>query len=248
MRQFTRQHALRLHLHADFNRSAPDPIDRDFEPQQIADVHRRNERQRINHDCDDGAMRVTSGDDAAALGHQFHNDAAGHLDRVARGDELLLLLLARLAADRQDALVELDVDVLGLDTREASLDCVFVLRLVDVERRGKRRTLAALAGLAAHMGVTPSTMSITVERLVRGGYVSRIRDRDDTRRVQLRLTESGVRIKSEKSVLDPERVQEMLANLTREERRRALAGLALLARASQQAMHAKAERKKGDDR
>jgi DNA-binding MarR family transcriptional regulator len=106
----------------------------------------------------------------------------------------------------------------------------------------------ALAELAAHMGVTASTMSITVERLVRGGYVSRIRDRDDTRRVQLRLTESGVRIKSEKSVLDPERVRAMLANLTREERRRALAGLALLARASQQAMHAQAERKKGDHR
>ena len=106
----------------------------------------------------------------------------------------------------------------------------------------------ALAELAAHMGVTASTMSITVERLVRGGYVSRIRDQDDTRRVQLRLTESGVRIKSEKSVLDPERVREMLANLTSEERRKALAGLALLARASQQAMHAQAERKKGDHR
>jgi MarR family transcriptional regulator, organic hydroperoxide resistance regulator len=106
----------------------------------------------------------------------------------------------------------------------------------------------ALAELAAHMGVTASTMSITVERLVRGGYVSRIRDLDDTRRVQLRLTESGVRIKSEKSVLDPERVRAMLANLTREERRRALAGLALLARASQQAMHAQAERKKGEHR
>jgi DNA-binding MarR family transcriptional regulator len=106
----------------------------------------------------------------------------------------------------------------------------------------------ALAELAAHMGVTASTMSITVERLVRGGYVSRIRDLLDTRRVQLRLTESGVRIKSEMSVLDPERVRGMLANLTREERRRALAGLALLARASQQAMHAQAERKKGAHR
>jgi MarR family transcriptional regulator, organic hydroperoxide resistance regulator len=106
----------------------------------------------------------------------------------------------------------------------------------------------ALAALAAHMGVTASTMSITVERLVRGGYVSRIRDLNDTRRVQLRLTESGVRIKSEKSVLDPERVRAMLANLTREERRRALTGLALLARASQQAMHAQAERKKGEHR
>ncbi len=86
-------------------------------------------------------------------------------------------------------------------------------------------------------------MSLTVERLVRGGYVSRIRDQDDTRRVQLRLTESGVRIKIEKSVLDPERVQAMLANLNRDDRRKALAGLGLLARASRQAMHAKGEQR-----
>lgn len=93
-----------------------------------------------------------------------------------------------------------------------------------------------LLALAAHMGVTASTMSLMIDRLARGGYVIRERDPKDGRRVNLRLTKAGVRIKSQKSVLDPERVQHMLAQLTSEERKQALEGLALLARASGQAM------------
>jgi len=90
--------------------------------------------------------------------------------------------------------------------------------------------------LAAHMGVTDSTMSLTVNRLVRQGYVSRTRDPHDARRVNLLLTHAGVRIKSEKSVLDPARVQAVLEQLSEQERESALAGLALLARASHAAM------------
>ena len=93
-----------------------------------------------------------------------------------------------------------------------------------------------LLALAAHMGVTASTMSLTVDRLARGGYVVRSRDPKDGRRVNLLLTRAGVRIKSEKSVLDPERVRFVLDQLTREERERAIQGLALLARASTEAM------------
>lgn len=94
----------------------------------------------------------------------------------------------------------------------------------------------ALLDLAAHMGVTPSTMSIAIERLVQGKYVTRTRDAHDRRRLNLRLTPAGVRIKSEKSVLDPARVRAMLECLSGPERRDALAGLALLARAAGQAM------------
>ena len=88
-----------------------------------------------------------------------------------------------------------------------------------------------LLALAAHMGVTASTMSLMIDRLARGGYVIRERDSKDGRRVNLRLTKAGVRIKSEKSVLDPERVKTVLAQLTAEERKEAIHGLALLARA-----------------
>jgi MarR family transcriptional regulator, organic hydroperoxide resistance regulator len=93
-----------------------------------------------------------------------------------------------------------------------------------------------LLTLAAHMGVTASTMSLTVDRLARGGYVVRSRDPKDGRRVNLLLTRAGVRIKSEKSVLDPERVQFVLDQLTPQERKTAIQGLALLARASAEAM------------
>ena len=93
-----------------------------------------------------------------------------------------------------------------------------------------------LLTLAAHMGVTASTMSLMIDRLARGGYVVRSRDSSDGRRVNLRLTKAGVRIKSEKSVLDPDRVRAMLAQLTPAERAAAIEGLALLARASSEAM------------
>ena len=101
----------------------------------------------------------------------------------------------------------------------------------------------SLLSLAAHMGVTPSTMSITVDRLVRGGYVARVRDQRDGRRVHLRLTKAGVRIKSEKSVLDPERVRNVLSQLSAAEREQALDGLALLAKASMEAMQKRSKGK-----
>ena len=48
-----------------------------------------------------------------------------------------------------------------------------------------------LNDLAKHMGVTASTMSLTVDRLARQGYVKRGPDPRDGRRVALRMTKSG---------------------------------------------------------
>src|SRR5215472_17217846 len=48
-----------------------------------------------------------------------------------------------------------------------------------------------LLELAKHLGVTASTMSLTIDRLVRGGYVRKQADRVDRRRVGLRLTRAG---------------------------------------------------------
>ncbi|MGH7710130.1 MAG: MarR family winged helix-turn-helix transcriptional regulator, partial [Gemmatimonadaceae bacterium] len=89
-----------------------------------------------------------------------------------------------------------------------------------------------LTRLAAHMGVTLSTMSLAVDRLARGGYVVRARDAKDARRVQLRLTRDGVRIKRAQSVLEPELVEQLLDHLQPAEREDALRGLATLARAA----------------
>jgi MarR family transcriptional regulator, organic hydroperoxide resistance regulator len=93
-----------------------------------------------------------------------------------------------------------------------------------------------LMGLAKHMGVTPATMSLAIERLVRRGYVQRARDASDRRRLKLRLTAAGVRIKEASSVLEPERVRALLAGLPPRERQQALHGLDLLARAADELM------------
>lgn len=90
----------------------------------------------------------------------------------------------------------------------------------------------SLVELAKHMGVTPSTMSLTIDRLERGGYVTRERSKEDKRRVDLRLTPSGVRIKRQKKVLEPELVAAVLDRLDETKRRQALRGLELLAEAA----------------
>src|SRR5262245_28874768 len=88
--------------------------------------------------------------------------------------------------------------------------------------------------LARHMGVTPATMSIAIDRLERKGFVVRARDTVDRRRVQLRLTTAGIRVREANSVLDPPRVEALVARLDDEDRQAAIRGLALLAEAADQ--------------
>src|SRR5690349_9562260 len=90
----------------------------------------------------------------------------------------------------------------------------------------------ALFDLARHMGVTASTMSLTIDRLERGGWVKRQRSKEDARRVELRLTEAGSRIKKQQKVLEPDLVAAVLARLDDRKRKKALRGLELLAEAS----------------
>jgi DNA-binding MarR family transcriptional regulator len=87
--------------------------------------------------------------------------------------------------------------------------------------------------LARHMGVTAATMSLAIDRLERKGYVARMRDHADRRRVHVRLTAGGVRMREASSVLDPPRVEALVARLTGDERKAAVRGLALLADAAQ---------------
>jgi DNA-binding MarR family transcriptional regulator len=91
-----------------------------------------------------------------------------------------------------------------------------------------------LFDLARHMGVTASTMSLTVDRLQRAGYVLRERSTMDRRRLDLLLTPAGVRIKRQQKVLEPELVAAVLAHLDEDKRRQALRGLELLAEASRE--------------
>ena len=91
--------------------------------------------------------------------------------------------------------------------------------------------------LARHMGVTPATMSLALDRLERRGYVARLRDNPDRRRVHVRLTAAGVRMREATSVLDPPRVEELLSRLTGDEREAAVRGLTLLAAAAHREQH-----------
>lgn len=90
----------------------------------------------------------------------------------------------------------------------------------------------ALHSLAKHMGVTASTMSLNIDRLEAAGYVCRERDRRDARRVELRLTEPGRRLKQQQNVLEPKRVEALLKRLNSSDRAKALHGLKLLAEAA----------------
>ena len=93
--------------------------------------------------------------------------------------------------------------------------------------------------LAAHMGVTAATMSLSIDRLERKGYVVRLKDAKDRRRVHVRLTTAGVRVREASSVLDPSRVETLVSRLSEAERTRAIEGLALLARAGEEMSRAR---------
>jgi len=98
----------------------------------------------------------------------------------------------------------------------------------------------SMTDLAAHMGVTVATMSLAIDRLQRKKYVRRDRDPRDRRRVRLRITPQGLRVREAKSVLDPVRVEHVLGHLSPADRAAALDGLKLLARASTTFMKANA--------
>ncbi len=94
---------------------------------------------------------------------------------------------------------------------------------------------AVLTGeLARHLGLSASTLSASVKRLASLGYlVRRPRDRD-RRKIDLLLTAKGAEALSGTSVLDRRRIEGLLTQLMPVEARRAVDGLALLARAARQ--------------
>jgi DNA-binding MarR family transcriptional regulator len=86
--------------------------------------------------------------------------------------------------------------------------------------------------LARHLGVAASTLSAAIQRLESLEYITRTPRPKDRRTIELRLTAAGAEAMSATSVLDRRRVAALLAQLAAPECRRALAGLALLARAA----------------
>ena len=95
-----------------------------------------------------------------------------------------------------------------------------------------RSTGLSPRSLAKHLGVTPSTLAASIKRLTNLGYLTCDAPANDKRRREIRLTDQGAEAMSETSVLDSARVRGMLKKLKPADRRAALSGLALLARAA----------------
>jgi DNA-binding MarR family transcriptional regulator len=90
------------------------------------------------------------------------------------------------------------------------------------------------SALAKHLGVAPSTLSATISRLEKLGYLSSKPAETDRRQRELRLTARGGEAIAATSVLNAERVRALVKKLTPAERKAALHGLGLLARAARE--------------
>ncbi len=84
--------------------------------------------------------------------------------------------------------------------------------------------------LAEHMGVSRSTMSSTIDRLVHTGLVVRKRARSDHRSIELTLTPAGKRIQDQNTVLNPTLVHQIFTQMPAQEADSALAGIECLAK------------------
>ena len=89
---------------------------------------------------------------------------------------------------------------------------------------------STLSRLAEHMGISRSTMSLTVSRLVNSGYIHRHRSSGDARSIALTLTARGARACEDNSVLNTDLIGELFQSMSSKEAERALQGLECLAK------------------
>lgn len=101
-----------------------------------------------------------------------------------------------------------------------------------------------ISEMARHRNVTESTMSLQISKLEELGYVRRLRDSTDSRRIGVRLTSTGAHVREQNSVLDPDLAREMLLLLGGEERETGLRGLELLGHAAERLMQKRQVRRR----
>ena len=88
--------------------------------------------------------------------------------------------------------------------------------------------------LASHLGVAASTLSASITRLSRLGYLTSKPAPSDKRQRELRLTARGSEAIASTSVLDAKRVARLLNQLNPDDRAAGVRGLQLLAQAARQ--------------
>ena len=91
-----------------------------------------------------------------------------------------------------------------------------------------RRAPCTLSGLAAMHHVTPSTMSRSIDVLVRKGWVTRESDTHDRRQVILSLTDEGRAAHAAVNQHTQDMLAELLEQLDEQERTRLYDGLSVL--------------------
>ena len=89
--------------------------------------------------------------------------------------------------------------------------------------------------LAAHLRVTPSTVSAALKRLSAKGFVAMTPAKKDARAKVITLTDAGQAALSQTSVLDHARVVAALGRMSAAQRKVVLRGLGLLADAAETA-------------
>jgi DNA-binding MarR family transcriptional regulator len=88
--------------------------------------------------------------------------------------------------------------------------------------------------LAAHMGLSHSSVSLTIDRLQRGGYVTRERSAADARVSLVRLTEVGEEVRDAQRVLEPDLVEALFEKLSQPEQLMARSAMASITRAARE--------------
>jgi DNA-binding MarR family transcriptional regulator len=95
------------------------------------------------------------------------------------------------------------------------------------------------SALAKHLGVAASTLSATISRLEKLGYLSNTPAENDKRQRELKLTVQGAAAVAATSVLNEERVRALVRKLSPAERELAVRGLGLLAKAARKLQETK---------
>jgi DNA-binding MarR family transcriptional regulator len=95
----------------------------------------------------------------------------------------------------------------------------------------------SLGWLAGHLGLPKSTTSTIVKRLSERGFVHRVRDPGNERRLAITLTATGHERVAGDTVLDPARLGTALSKVSAAERRALLAALGKLADAAEDLDH-----------